>query len=239
MKPRTSCPSPPSRSPSPSRAPSLSSSRPRLFGLVLALAPAVLGLGVRPTHGQTAPCAAPPCITLTPTPAPAPAPQAAAPTTAQINAPSTAAGPPAAPRATAPAPSPASAAPTAPLPAVSNDPVRRRCRTAGVVLLSLAGATLVGFFGTLIYNAVEHPENLSLDPVPRFVFALSAVSFGITGSVLLAYGRSTPPPPVRPTLSPTPPPPPLPSVLPTAPDAPSGLGAGLSPAVPATLELRF
>ena len=63
MKPRTVCPSPPSRSLLPSRAPSPSLLRSLLLGFVLALSPAALGLGECRAHAQTAPCAAPPCAT--------------------------------------------------------------------------------------------------------------------------------------------------------------------------------
>lgn len=227
MKPRTFCQQPPRSLPPPPR-PSRSVPRPRPFVLGLILSLATLGQGVERAHGQTAPCAAAPCATQS-ADAPAAAP-ISAPAAAPVSVAPAAPNPVTTPRAVAPIP--ASAPPAEPRPTPPVDPVRRRCRTAGVVMLSLAGATLVGFFGTLVYNAIVHPGDLSLDPVPRFVFALSAVSFGISGSVLLAYGRSTPsPPPVRPTLAP---PPPLPSVRPTAPDAPAGLG---TPG--AALELRF
>jgi len=116
------------------------------------------------------------------------------------------------------------------------DPVRRRCKTAGVVLLSLAGVTLLGFFGSLIYNAVANPEDQTLAAEPRLVFALSAVTFGVTGGLLLSYGLSKPPSvPLTPTGKPSRSPAPslIPAGSPTTPEAPTG-GAHA-----ATLELRF
>lgn len=116
------------------------------------------------------------------------------------------------------------------------DPVRRRCKIAGAVLLSLAGVTLLGFFGSLIYNAAVNPDDLTLAAEPRLVFALSAVTFGVAGGFLLGYGLSTPPSvPLTPTGKPSRSPAPslLPAGSPTTPEAPTGA----APA--ATLELRF
>lgn len=116
------------------------------------------------------------------------------------------------------------------------DPVRRRCKIAGTVLLSLAGVTLLGFFGSLIYNATVNPDDLTLAAEPRLVFALSAVTFGVAGGFLLGYGLSTPPSvPLTPTGKPSRSPAPslLPAGSPTTPEAPTGA----APA--ATLELRF
>lgn len=169
------------------------------------------------------PCAAPPCSTAS---ADAPPPTAPLPATL----------PPAGP-ATGPAETSASSLPgprTTASRTGTTDPVRRRCKTAGVVLLSLTGVTLVGFFSVLIYNAVEHPGDLSLDPVPRLAFGLSTVTLGIAGSILLGYGLSAPPrPPSLPAPAPSPSLPP--GVLPTAPDAPTHLGNPSTAAV----ELRF
>lgn len=186
----------------------------------LALASGMLGPGSATVRAQTAP--------------PGPSLPGA---TASAEAP-----PPVPPPATAPAAAGPAAAGSTSLPgprttasrAGSTDPVRRRCKLAGVVLLSLAGVSVVGFFGSLIYNAVEHPEDLSLDPLPRLVFGLSTVSLGLAGSILLGYGLSTPPrPPLAPLPAPSAPLPP--GVLPPVPEAPTPLGSLNT----AALELRF
>lgn len=190
-----------------------------LLSLVLAIA--LLAAGSGPASGQAAPCPAPPCPTASADPPPTAPPQTAPPATS--------------PPATGPAAASASSLPGPRITANrtgTTDPVRRRCKTAGIVLLSVAGVTLVGFFSALIYNAVAHPEDLSLDAGPRLAFGLSTVTLGIAGSILLGYGLSAPP---RPPLLPAPTSPPPPGVLPTIPDAPARLG---NPST-AALELRF
>ncbi len=171
-----------------------------------------------PAAAEQPPCPAPPCA----------APAASDPA---------AAGPPAAPAAALlPADAPGPATTPAPAPRRPVDPVRRRCKIAGVVMLSLAGVTLLGFFGSLIYNAAVNPNDLTLAAEPRLVFAVSALTFGVAGGLLLGYGLSTPPSvPLTPTSKPSRSPAPslLPPGSPTTPEAPTG-GA---PA--ATLELRF
>ena len=166
---------------------------------------------------ETEPAAA---ATAVPSPAPAAPPVPAAP-----------AAPPA---PASPATVTASAAPTGP-----SDLLRRRCKIAGAVLLGVAGATVVAFFGTIVYNAVAAPDALSLPAGPRLGFGLSAVALGITGSALLGYsvnapGRPAVTPPRSPAPSPNLPPAPAPAAVPVDP-SPTLSGSGSV----AALELRF